>query len=147
MMIEGVLFGLFTLCMIGDQMTVIITNQTQIDRLKNKKFDIQTDVHEVFGTPSQASFAWSWLIPTPTNFPHHVRDIILGFQILDNDYGGGEEEKLLLGKQLSTDSNSSENHHNTNSSEDNLAESLYANSSSSAPRPHSKWKVSVLHVL
>lgn len=143
LVIEGILFGLFTLCMIGDQMTVIITNQTQIDRLKNKKYDIQTEIHEVFGTPSQASFLWSWFIPAPTIFPHHVRDIILGFQLINNEHGAGEEEKQsLLGKQLTSNSNGKNTHQDISNSseEDKLAESLFANSSSSALRPRSKRK-------
>lgn len=36
-MVEAFLFGLFTLCMIGDQWTTISTNTTQIDRLKAAK--------------------------------------------------------------------------------------------------------------
>ena len=34
LVIEGVLFGLFTSCMMLDQYTVVTTNVTQIDRLK-----------------------------------------------------------------------------------------------------------------
>ncbi|RYH17585.1 hypothetical protein EON65_28365, partial [archaeon] len=34
LVIEGCLFGLFTICMLGDQLSSIFTNQTQIDRLK-----------------------------------------------------------------------------------------------------------------
>ena len=32
LLFEAIIFGLFTLCMMGDQASVILTNQTQIDR-------------------------------------------------------------------------------------------------------------------
>lgn len=34
LLVESILFGLFTLCMLGDQLTTINSNMTQIDRLK-----------------------------------------------------------------------------------------------------------------
>lgn len=34
LMVESILFGLFTLCMMADQMSMLTTNQTKIDRLK-----------------------------------------------------------------------------------------------------------------
>ena len=39
--IESILFGMFTLCMLGDQLSSLRTNQTQIDRLKNEKHEIK----------------------------------------------------------------------------------------------------------
>ena len=41
LMVEASLFGLFTLCMMGDQSTVVTTNQTQIDRLKKARHDVK----------------------------------------------------------------------------------------------------------
>ncbi len=41
LLVEAILFGLFTMCMMADQSESISTNQTQIDRLKNEKFEIQ----------------------------------------------------------------------------------------------------------
>ena len=41
LLVEAILFGLFTLCMMADQSEAISSNQTQIDRLKNEKHDIQ----------------------------------------------------------------------------------------------------------
>lgn len=83
LVVESALFGLFTLCMMGDQMTTVMTNQTQIDRLKNKRYEYQTEVNEVFGTPVAIRFKWDWLTPTRTIFPSHVRDIIYGFRLED----------------------------------------------------------------
>eukprot|EP01033_Poteriospumella_lacustris_P011073 gene11073-7878_t len=157
LVIEGILFGLFTLCMIGDQMTVIMTNQTQIDRLKNKKYDIQTEVHEVFGTPSRVSFLWSWFMPVPTSFPHHVRDIIMGFRMLNDNR---EEENPLLGSAAAasgagimmtetaygqagaTGNKGTAGGLESAAEEDQLAESLFATpGSSNSLRPRIKRKV------
>jgi hypothetical protein len=65
------LFGIFTLCMMGDQSTTIWTNQTAIDRLKNVKHEGAADYNEVLGSPNSVSFDWQWLIPTPVRFPEY----------------------------------------------------------------------------
>ena len=44
LLVEAILFGLFTICMMADQSESISTNQTQIDRLKKEKFDIQVEI-------------------------------------------------------------------------------------------------------
>ncbi|CAN0090246.1 unnamed protein product [Scytosiphon promiscuus] len=36
LVVEAMLFGLFTMCMVCDQWEVVATNQTQIDRLKGE---------------------------------------------------------------------------------------------------------------
>ena len=41
LLVESLLFGLFTLCMMADQLESVSSNQTQIDRLKNEKHHIQ----------------------------------------------------------------------------------------------------------
>ena len=65
LVVESILFGLFTLCMLGDQLSAISSNQTQIDRLKNTKATTyQTEVNEVCGTSRNVNFRLSWLIPT-----------------------------------------------------------------------------------
>lgn len=56
LLVEAILFGLFTLCMMADQLDSVTSNQTQIDRLKNQKHIIQSDINEVFGTPSQLKY-------------------------------------------------------------------------------------------
>jgi len=41
LLVESILFGLFTFCMMSDQWSSLSTNQTHIDRLKNQKHEIQ----------------------------------------------------------------------------------------------------------
>jgi palmitoyltransferase ZDHHC3/7/25 len=53
LLVEAILFGLFTLCMLADQTDSITSNQSQIDRLKNQNHMAQVEVNEVFGTPRQ----------------------------------------------------------------------------------------------
>jgi hypothetical protein len=81
LVIESLLFGLFTLCMIGDQATTVLTNQTQIDRLKHFKHAIEVDVNEVFGSAVTQSFHWSWLTPIAVRFDGVVRNAILGYRV------------------------------------------------------------------
>lgn len=81
LVIVALLFGLFTLCMLGDQMTSIYTNQTQIDRLKNTKYAQQGEINEVCGSPSHINFHVSWLWPTPVSFKNlELEDRIYGFR-------------------------------------------------------------------
>jgi hypothetical protein len=79
LIVESILFGLFTLCMIGDQWTTISMNQTQIDRLKNKKYEYQNEYNEVCGTPSHINFQLSWLFPIPVRFAEEIRQKVYGF--------------------------------------------------------------------
>jgi hypothetical protein len=44
LLVESILFGLFTMCMMADQSESISSNQTQIDRLKNEKFELQASI-------------------------------------------------------------------------------------------------------
>lgn len=84
LMVESILFGLFTLCMMGDQLSNISTNTTQIDRLKNTFYaQEQTDVDEVFGSHPEALCHYSWFVPEPVKLPsdHSIRSRILGYQI------------------------------------------------------------------
>eukprot|EP00981_Chlorochromonas_danica_P014662 scaffold8522_cov157-Ochromonas_danica.AAC.6 len=81
LVIVALLFGLFTLCMLGDQMTSIYTNQTQIDRLKNTKYAQQGEINEVCGSPSHINFHISWLWPIPVSFKNlDLEDRIYGFR-------------------------------------------------------------------
>ena len=64
LVVESILFGLFTLCMLGDQVSAIQSNQTQIDRLKNTKATTyQNEVNEVCGSARTERFQWQWLLP------------------------------------------------------------------------------------
>ena len=79
LLVEGILFGLFTLCMLADQSETITSNRTQIDRLKNERHDIQEEINEVFGTPSNGKCHCSWFLPTQVDFPSTFRDKIFGY--------------------------------------------------------------------
>lgn len=85
---EALLFGMFTLCMMVDQWSVVTTNVTNIDRLKGEVHFIFDDlsthvtksaaINEVFG--GKYSFHLSWLSPLANvTFPRSLRDEIMGF--------------------------------------------------------------------
>ena len=69
LLVEALLFGLFTMCMMCDQYSVVATNQTMVDKLKGYKHDNLDDYNEVFGCSSKVRFGWDWLYPTPAQFP------------------------------------------------------------------------------
>lgn len=81
LLVEGILFGLFTMCMLVDQSETITSNQTQIDRLKNERHDIQEEINEVFGTPAKSKCHVSWFLPTQVLFPDNFRDKIFGYML------------------------------------------------------------------
>jgi len=81
LLIESILCGLFTICMLGDQASVVATNHTQIDRLKNTHHDLQVEINEVFGCNSDVKFQFSWLLPIPVTFSDGVRERILGYRV------------------------------------------------------------------
>jgi len=79
--IAGVLFALFTGCLMVDQLNVALTNQTQIDRIKGidhaAHLDHETDdrkqvwrnLAEVFGGDApRDGFRISWLFPTAIRY-------------------------------------------------------------------------------
>ena len=66
--VESMLFGLFTLCMLGDQLSALQSNQTSIDKLKNQKHEVKVEVNEVCGTPMEMRFNWLWFVPIPVSF-------------------------------------------------------------------------------
>ncbi len=85
LLVESVLFGLFTLCMMGDQSTVLSTNQTQIDKLKGIHHDGIEGFNEVFGCDDDIKFQYDWLIPTPILYPDiNTKDRVLGFRLITN---------------------------------------------------------------
>eukprot|EP00593_Proboscia_inermis_P011257 CAMPEP_0171308426 /NCGR_PEP_ID=MMETSP0816-20121228/18580_1 /TAXON_ID=420281 /ORGANISM="Proboscia inermis, Strain CCAP1064/1" /LENGTH=172 /DNA_ID=CAMNT_0011791335 /DNA_START=665 /DNA_END=1183 /DNA_ORIENTATION=- len=96
LMVEALLFGLFTCCMMVDQWDVVMTNVTHIDRLKESKssYGIPVDspkkpkgggINEVFGTGNykggyESGFRLDWLFPyAEATFPASMRDEIMGF--------------------------------------------------------------------
>ena len=111
LVVESMLFGMFTCCMMIDQWDVVLTKVTHIDRLKG---EVQNDsdsttttgaaagagVYEVFGIglgkgKKASSFRPDWLSPfTNVCFPDSMRDNILGFCRPCFDSGKDKEEDL-----------------------------------------------------
>ncbi len=95
LVVESILFGLFTLCMLGDQISSIQSNQTQIDRLKNtKSTTYQTEVNEVCGSARTERFQFAWLVPSAVVFDtSSIRERILGYR-LSHSSGESENEEF-----------------------------------------------------
>ena len=98
LVVESILFGLFTLCMLGDQLSAISSNQTAIDRLKGTKHNYQVEVNEVCGSARSVKFHHSWLMPVPVRFPDGtVKDKVLGYRLSrGSNSGEGEEFNPLM---------------------------------------------------
>jgi hypothetical protein len=93
LVVEAVLFGLFTTCMMFDQLDVVSSKVTHIDRLKGgegfftayEKDSSHAGLMEVFGYGSGrfnllTFFRWDCLSPlTHARFPDSVRDEIMGY--------------------------------------------------------------------
>ena len=102
---ESMLFLLFTSCMMADQMSGILLNQTQIDRLKNEQHHVSADINEVFGSPIETKFQLSWILPVPVSYPPSLRDKLLGYRLVeppspDSDLDE-ETDALISGTRLS----------------------------------------------
>ncbi|ETW00567.1 hypothetical protein, variant [Aphanomyces invadans] len=76
---EAVLFGLFTMCMMCDQYSVITTGTTQIDRLKGETSE-NLGVREVFGGSSSKP-SLHWLLPVNISFPESIKEQLLGYAL------------------------------------------------------------------
>lgn len=95
LLVESILCGLFTICMLGDQASVVATNYTQIDRLKNSHHELQVDINEVFGCSSDVKFQFDWLLPIPVTFSDGLRDKILGYRLIRDCHITCELDPLL----------------------------------------------------
>jgi palmitoyltransferase ZDHHC3/7/25 len=97
LVIESLLFGLFTLCMMGDQTSVLSEGQTQIDKLKGLKHETGVDdFNEVFGCDSDVKFQLEWLVPIPMKFPDvNIKDNVLGYRIVSAE----EAERIEMRKK------------------------------------------------
>ena len=119
LLVESALFGLFTMCMKGDQLSVVMTNQTQIDKLKNYSYETKVDINEVFGCASDIRFQMNWLYPIPVRFRDSIRDEVLGYTAektvviketsyaMDKAKANTMEISPLLNSTMSSDSNMS----------------------------------------
>jgi hypothetical protein len=85
--VEGILFGLFTACMMLDQASVVTSKMTHIDRLKggeDSSGNSLAGVIEVFGASTLGltvtRFRPDWLSPfAKACFPGSLQDQIMGF--------------------------------------------------------------------
>jgi len=114
LVVESILFGLFTTCMMVDQWDVVTTSMTHIDRLKggdllsmNSNKERVSGTIEVFGMGptlkrAQSKFRSDWLSPfANVCFPESVRDDIYGFcRSCTNSNGGGGSNKKTLDSSL-----------------------------------------------
>lgn len=98
LVMESVLFGLFTLCMMADQLSSISSNQTQIDRLKNAKHDRhQQEVDEVCGTAVSVCCSPSWVLPIPMVVSDSsLRERIFGYRLSISTSAGEELSPLIV---------------------------------------------------
>ncbi len=113
LVVESMLFGMFTCCMMLDQWDVVLTKVTHIDRLKGHDLlfseddvDVTGGINEVFGVgrKGKTGFRLDWLSPfTKPYFPKHTRLQILGYcQPLDYNVVNDEEEEVedsVLGRR------------------------------------------------
>jgi DHHC palmitoyltransferase len=102
--LESLLFMMFTLCMLGDQLSSMRSNQTSIDRLKNQKHDIRVEVNEVCGSPIEVRFQLNWLLPVSVSFSDSLTERIFGYrQNPDKEYctscPGKEEATPLIQRE------------------------------------------------
>ncbi|KAE9020093.1 hypothetical protein PF011_g5567 [Phytophthora fragariae] len=101
LILEAVLFGLFTMCMMCDQYSVITTGTTQIDRLKGEAAD-SLGLREVFGGPD-FKFSLHWLLPVNIWFPTSVKNQVLGY-VLEQELIFSEDESSEMDTFLDDDS-------------------------------------------
>jgi len=116
LVVEAILFGMFTACMMCDQSGVVMSKMTHIDRLKSGNGmdgDDETSsslagVLEVFGLGNSLSttlgtmdsrFRLHWLSPfTKACFPTSIQDEVMGFcrpcipRRNNNNNDGGESD-------------------------------------------------------
>lgn len=88
--IVAMLFMMFTLCMLFEQIEAIKSNISKIARMKLKRENgdlnsnpelarVSTEFNEIFGGTSP-SFAWHWLLPIPVKFPPGMYDQVMGYE-------------------------------------------------------------------
>ncbi|KAL0589323.1 hypothetical protein ABG067_002542 [Albugo candida] len=89
LVLESMLFGLFTVCMMCDQYSVITTGATQIDRLKGD-YTQNFGVREVFGG-ADTKFSIDWLLPINIWFPKTEQVRLLGYVLASEHIEDGDE--------------------------------------------------------
>jgi len=87
LLVVSLVFFVFTICMLLEQVGPLRDNKSKIARLKiksgqaseNEYNKVANNLNELFGGESP-HFALHWLLPTPVTFPHGMKDTILGFE-------------------------------------------------------------------
>ncbi|CAM9427067.1 unnamed protein product [Chrysoparadoxa australica] len=83
LMMESMLFGMFTFCMMLDQWGVVTTNQSSIDKLKGETHVVSHGVNEVFGGDTGCRL--DWLLPTKVAFPPGIWEEVMGYRVKEQD--------------------------------------------------------------
>mmetsp|Transcript_50625 Transcript_50625/g.122171 ORF Transcript_50625/g.122171 Transcript_50625/m.122171 type:complete len:490 (-) Transcript_50625:91-1560(-) len=84
--VVSVVFGIFTSCMLCEQIDAIKTNRSKIARMKMSVGDQGTELcrvteefNEMFGGTTQ-EVAWHWLVPLDVEFPRGMDKVVLGYE-------------------------------------------------------------------
>ncbi|CAM9444704.1 unnamed protein product [Ascophyllum nodosum] len=81
LVVEAVLFGMFTMCMMCDQWETVTTNQTQIDRLKGETHATSLEINEVFGgVRNGRRLRLDYFLPTRVAFPADIWEDVMGYR-------------------------------------------------------------------
>lgn len=86
LLIVSVVFGIFTSCMLCEQIDAIKTNRSKIARMKMRVGETGTELcrvteefNEMFGGTSN-NVAWHWFVPLPVEFPRGMEKVVLGYE-------------------------------------------------------------------
>jgi hypothetical protein len=118
LIVESILFGLFTSCMLADQFTSVSSNTTKISRIKaakglgvaTKKIDTEEEkamaeetrflhpdgaleVNELCGGSSAGRFKVTWLLPVAVRFSQLAKRRIYGYKMSDLHNSDEEDEE------------------------------------------------------
>jgi hypothetical protein len=97
LVVEAILFGMFTACMIVDQWPGVTTGVTQIDKLKGEegKSASNHDFNEIFG--GDRGMTLSWFLPVEFNFPSSIKDEVYGYCLpCASEQAGEIEDNIAL---------------------------------------------------
>eukprot|EP00529_Nitzschia_sp_RCC80_P024135 CAMPEP_0113463834 /NCGR_PEP_ID=MMETSP0014_2-20120614/12875_1 /TAXON_ID=2857 /ORGANISM="Nitzschia sp." /LENGTH=449 /DNA_ID=CAMNT_0000355867 /DNA_START=535 /DNA_END=1882 /DNA_ORIENTATION=+ /assembly_acc=CAM_ASM_000159 len=84
--VVSVVFGIFTSCMLCEQIDAIKTNRSKIARMKmsvggqgTELSRVTEEFNEMFGGRSQ-QVAWHWFVPLDVEFPRGMDKVVLGYE-------------------------------------------------------------------
>lgn len=86
LLVVSVVFGVFTSCMLCEQIDAIKTNTSKIARMKMRVGDSGTELsrvteefNEMFGGETN-ELSWHWFVPLPVEFPRGMEKVVLGYE-------------------------------------------------------------------